>query len=106
MRRENARVIVAAIIDSAGRLELPSVTLLSPPNPEFDETVCAYFANVRFDWPPQRPRRALVLIPMDFTVEGAGALPPAPDYHDLAAQFNAIPRQELVARLERERHCS
>src|SRR5438309_9764424 len=40
-RRENARVIVAAIIDSAGRLEVPSLTLLSPANAEFDQAVCA-----------------------------------------------------------------
>lgn len=105
MRGENARVIVTTIIDSTGAPERRSVTLLSAPNREFDHAVCDYFAEVHFTWPPGRARRALVIIPFDFEVAGAAPLPPAPDYRDLAGQFNAIPRLELVARLETERHC-
>lgn len=105
MRSENARVIVTLIVDSTGAPERPSVTLLSPPNREFDPAVCQYFSKVHFTWPPGRARRALVIVPLDFEVAGTAPLPPAPDYHDLAEQFNAIPRQELVKRLEAERHC-
>jgi TonB family protein len=105
LRHEDARVIVAAIIDSTGVPEQPSVTLLSPPNPDFDRAVCAYFADVHFNWPPGRGQRALVIIPFDFTV-GADEPPPALNYRELAASFNAIPRQELVTRLEAERHCT
>jgi TonB family protein len=105
LRGENARVIVAAIIDSTGHVEWPTVTLLSPPNEEFDRAVCAYFSETRLNWSARRPRRALFVMPFDFLVDGAGPLPPAPDYRELAAQLNAIPRAELVGRLEHERHC-
>src|SRR3954468_21553398 len=49
-RGESALVIVAMIIDSAGVVERPSLTLLSRWNPDFDSTVCTYLTHARFRW--------------------------------------------------------
>jgi len=93
------------IIDSAGVVERPSLTLLSQWNPEFDSAVCTYLSHARFNWQGGQSRRALVVVPFYFTVGGPGPPPLASAYIDVALQFKAMPRQELVERLESERHC-
>lgn len=64
------RVVVRAIIDSAGHAEPGSVRIVSSPNSGFNETVTGAIQNASFT--PQISRgartRACVVLPVDFTI--------------------------------------
>lgn len=104
-RGEQARVIAAFIIDTTGAPELPSITLLTPANDAFDQSVCAYFRRAHFTWRAGPPRRALFVWPFEFELNGEPPLAPSPDLGELSRMLDALPRTELVQRLSAGRHC-
>ena len=105
MAGEEGRVIALFVIDTTGTPEPRTITLLTPPNPALDRAVCGYVEASRYDWSSRLAQRVLVIVPIEFTVEGGRGLPPRPDLRELARQLRALPRTELVARLNAARHC-
>lgn len=103
-RGDEAKVIVAFIIDTSGAVELPSLTLLTRPNREFDDAVCTYLARVRFAMPTPA-RRALVVWPFEFALGSPHRVPSQGDPQEIARMLDVLPRAELAARLTAERHC-
>jgi hypothetical protein len=56
-------VILAFVVDSSGRAEMPSASFIQDARePEFRQAICAHLQDARFVYPPGvQPRRALVV---------------------------------------------
>jgi TonB family protein len=104
-RREQAEITAAFIIDTTGKVELPSITLLTSPNREFDRSVCVFLERARYTGQAKPVRRLLVATSFVFAITGEHPLPPGPDPRALARSLDSLPRAELAARLTAERHC-
>jgi len=68
----HGRVVIQAIVDTAGRLEPASVKIIASPNPAFDQPTLRWALKARFR--PARlegkPVRVLVHLPVDFAAPG------------------------------------
>lgn len=103
-------VIVAFVIDTAGRVELPTVSIVKhPTHPSFVYAVCDFLATARFDWRPHAPVRGLVIVPFSFSLTGpngeVSVEPIVPDPRDLGPRWNEMSPTELAAWIERQPHC-
>jgi len=68
------RVVLQAIVDTAGRVEAGSIRILASPNPGFDQPTRQWAASARFR-PARldgRAVRVLVNLPIDFTTAAGG----------------------------------
>lgn len=96
------------VLDTAGRVEYQTVTFTPHVAAPFRTVVCAYLQNMHFApvMRQGRPRRALVVMPWTFGLEGG-------QWHK--RQFDAEPLRlalaregaaSAVAQLEERQHCS
>jgi protein TonB len=69
------RVVLQAIIDTAGRAEPSSIRIMQSPNPEFDQPSRDWLVGALFR--PARVRgravRVLVAVPLDYHLSGLAA---------------------------------
>lgn len=104
---ETGQLIAAFVIDSAGRVELPSITFVEPARSDFHKSICEFLREGRFV-PPRSggvPQRTLVFMPFRFWLSTAPPLGPPPDVKVYQTRARALPREELVAELEKGQHC-
>ena len=117
-----ADVIVVFVVDTNGRVEVPSISLIKErphfrnlkqplgefpsfddPVHEFREAVCKFLPELRFTYRPRTPRRpALEIMPVEFTLDRG---PDVPDVKPLGDAMRSMPRSELIDRLGSYPHC-
>lgn len=105
-RGEGARVAVAFVLDSAGRVELPTIAFVRSAPEEFERAVCVFLQHATFT-PLRangRPRRALVVQPFDFD-PGTGGSVPAVDDHSIADRLDQMGVPGVFQYLEQLPHC-
>lgn len=107
IERRNDRLVMAFVIDTTGRVELPTVSVVAPPEDRaFTGSVCLFLAQVRYAT-TSPPRRVLLLQPFYFQIAPSLSEVPsrAPADESLKARLKAMPRAELIAWLETLGHC-
>lgn len=101
----NDSLVVAFVVDSAGAIELPTITLVrTPRNPEFRASACEFLTRLRFEPTTQR---MLVTMPFHFSIDHF--LPSlgkeSPLELSVRSQLRAMSRQELFVFLDEQAHC-
>ena len=100
------QLVAAFVIDSTGRVEFPSITFVESAH-AFHKSVCDFLRDSRFV--PRRhdgvPQRTLVFMPFRFWLSTAPPLGPAPNVKVYQTRARELPREELVAELEKRPHC-
>ena len=101
----NDSLVVAFVVDSAGSIELPTITLVRPPrNTEFRVSACEFLTRLRFEPPTQR---MLVTMPFHFTIDhfipATGQASPLE--LSVRSQLRAMSRQTLFSFLDEQPHC-
>jgi TonB family protein len=102
-----AGVVVAFVIDTAGRVEPRTMTFLEPaPSFEFQQSLCDWTHTVRFATPlvDGRPRRVLVVQPFGFSL-GDNAPDRQPDAEPYSARLRNAAPIAVVEYLKRQPHC-
>jgi TonB family protein len=99
-------VTIAMVINDSGRVELPTATYLrSVGGREFATSLCRHLSKLRFEFVRGAPARSLVVMPFIFTL--SGSVPPIlPDHKLLTDSLRALPKDSLLARLEKGQHCA
>jgi TonB family protein len=102
------QLVAAFVIDGSGRVEAPSISFVEPaPHPDFHKSVCEFLREARFI--PARsgggPQRTLVFMPFRFLLSTAPPLGPQSDVKQYQTRARELPREELVAELEKRPHC-
>ena len=106
-----ARVVTAFVVDQSGRPEPRTISILQSPgaHPEFVRSVCGFLRNsAEFGWGPQIPARTLLVVPFEFTLQGAPVTEPLPPELNLSTLRDSIRRLspgELAAWVESKPHC-
>ena len=104
---EEAIVVVAAIIDTTGRIERGSASFVRITNPKFRQTVCTWLGQVRFEPPRDGDalRRALVFIPLAFEVASDRSAAGEPSVIGYQRSARSMSRDSLGAQLSRLPGC-
>jgi TonB family protein len=99
-----ADVVVAFVVDSSGRAEVPSASFIQDAaEPEFRQAICAYLRDARFVYPRGiQPRRALVVMPVQFTINRR-AVPL--DVKSIERELRQMPRSQVFEQLAASNHC-
>jgi TonB family protein len=99
-----ADVILAFVVDSSGRPELPSASFIQDAlEPEFRHAICAHLRTARFVYPPgSQPRRALVVTPVQFTINRRAA---PLDVKPIERAMRQMPRSQVFEQLDALKHC-
>jgi hypothetical protein len=95
------------VLDTSGRVEYPTITFSSDAAPPFRAVVCSYLFMMRFT-PVIRdgaPRRALVITPWIFGLEGGRWEKRQYDVEPLRRAVAAEGLPTAVTRLEAQPHC-
>ena len=106
-RGEEAGFVVALVLDTAGRAERHSVTFIGSAPPAFVHAVCTYYQAARYA-PVHRDgttRRALVVHPWDFSIEGVRLTRPQVDAAPVRAHLTHSGSAAATAELESLPHC-
>jgi TonB family protein len=104
-------VVAAFVIDTAGRVELPTVSIVkNATNASFINSVCMFLVTVRFQWPPTASARALIVMPFEFSLTGPTedlnvTVQRAPNTGDIYARLSGMTSAELAAWVEQQQHC-
>lgn len=102
------QLMAAFVVDSTGRVEFRSITFVEPADVGFHHSVCRFLRDTQFR--PARsdgiPRRALVFAPFRFTISSAPPLGPQTNVNVYATRARSAPREELIAALEKQPHCT
>lgn len=101
------RVIMAFVVDSSGRVDLPTITIIQHGwTPDFDDAVCEYLVTAQFTWGPH-PQRGPVVVPFDFDIRNghAAKLPPVPDLKAFGEELKQLSPAQLDAWLAPRPHC-
>jgi len=104
---EEAIVVVAAIIDTTGRIERGSASFVRITNPKFRQTVCTWLGQVRFEPPRDGDalRRALVFIPLAFEIASDRSSAGEPSVIGYQRTARSMSRDSLGAQLSRLPGC-
>lgn len=103
---EEAQPIAAFVIDTAGRVEVPSISFVQSAPARFRESVCRVLRSARYEPMPMggQPRRTLALQPFVFSRQ-AGALRVGMTADDWSRRVSTSSREELFAYLSKLPHC-
>jgi hypothetical protein len=110
-RDVEADFALAFVLDTAGRAEYESVSLIGNPAPAFLEESCRMLRNARFTpvWRDGAKRRALIVSEMSFKIEPhrpGPYLPPArPKVEALRRGFAEKGMARTAEELSARRHC-
>jgi hypothetical protein len=106
--RVTGQLMAAFVVDTSGRVELPSITFVEPAHADFQKSVCDFLRDTPFI-PARRdgmPQRTLVFAPFRFTLSTEPPLGPQTNVNVYKTRARSLPREELVAELEKGQHCS
>jgi len=103
---EEAQPIAAFVIDTAGRVEVPSISFVQSAPPRFRDSVCRVLRSARYEPMPAggQPRRTLVAQPFVFSGQ-AGALRMGITPDDWNRRVSTMSREDLFAYLNKLPHC-
>jgi TonB family protein len=101
------QLMAAFVIDSTGRVEFSSITFVESAHADFHKSVCDFLRDARFV-PPRSdgvPQRTLVFMPFRFWLSTAPPLGPQTNVQVYQMRARQLPREELIAELEKGPHC-
>ena len=106
-RSGEAGFLVAFVLDSAGRAEMPTVSFISSIAPGFVRSVCIYYQSARFE--PARsagvPVRALTVQPWVFALGGGQWYGKRLDATPIRETFRREGADAAMSEIEHLQHC-
>jgi Gram-negative bacterial TonB protein C-terminal len=108
LRGGEAGFLAAFVLDTTGRVELPSVSFIGTAPDPFARAACNHFRSARFTPVPQRagiPVRALVVTDLVFAVEGGSWYGKTLDATPARERFRQEGAAKALAEMKPLQHC-